>query len=95
MKRYLLFSTVGPFLGGLLLLMAETITSGYWYRASPPDISLFMLIFLATLLYNYLFGIPMAFTLIITLLPKSKRRFAMVASLMRLRSARIVSALSK
>jgi hypothetical protein len=55
MKRYLLFSTVGPFLGGLLLLMVETKTSGYWYRASPPDISQFMLIFLATLPYNYLF----------------------------------------
>ena len=44
-------------LGGLLLLIAETITSGYWYRAPPPDISQFMLIFLATLPYNYLFGI--------------------------------------
>jgi hypothetical protein len=56
MKRYLLFFTVEPFLRGLLLLMAETITSGYWYRASPPDMSQFMLIFLATLPYSYLFS---------------------------------------
>lgn len=55
MKRYLLFSLAGPFLSGFLLLLAETIMSGYWHRAR--NITPFVLIFLATLPYNYLFGI--------------------------------------
>ena len=57
MKRYILFSIIGPFLGGLFLFMAMTITSGYWHRAFPPNISLFVFVFLAGLPYNYLFDI--------------------------------------
>jgi hypothetical protein len=30
MKRYLIFVAVGPFLGGLLLLLATTVASEYW-----------------------------------------------------------------
>jgi hypothetical protein len=57
MKRYLLFSLIGPFLGGLILFTAATITSGYWHRTFSPDITRFVLTFLAALPYNYLFGI--------------------------------------
>ena len=30
MKRYLIFAAIGPFFGGLLLLFATTVASGYW-----------------------------------------------------------------
>src|ERR1700677_4149085 len=57
MKRYLLFSLIGPFLGGLILFTAVTITSDYWHGTFSPDINRFVLTFLAALPYNYLFGI--------------------------------------
>ncbi len=30
MKRYLIFGAIGPFVGGLLMLFAITLASGYW-----------------------------------------------------------------
>jgi hypothetical protein len=58
MKRYVIFAALGPLLGGFLLLLASTVTSGYW--GHPPSLSeagkLFA-VFARTLQYSYLFGI--------------------------------------
>jgi Family of unknown function (DUF5413) len=58
MKRYAVFAVLGPLLGGFLLLLATTATSGYW--SHPPSLSeadrLFR-VFVSTLQYSYLFGI--------------------------------------
>jgi hypothetical protein len=58
MKRYAVFAVLGPLLGGFLLLLATTATSGYW--SHPPSLleadRLFR-VFASTLQYSYLFGI--------------------------------------
>jgi hypothetical protein len=58
MKRYAVFAALGPFFGGFLLLLATTVTSGYW--SHPPSLSeagkLFSE-FAMTLQYSYLFGL--------------------------------------
>jgi multisubunit Na+/H+ antiporter MnhB subunit len=57
MKRYLIFGAIGPFFGGLLLLFATTVASGYWTETSPSEVGKFFVTFVKTLQYSYLFGI--------------------------------------
>jgi len=57
MKRYLVFVIVGPFLGGLFLLLATTYQSGYWTQTSLSEVVKFVTVFFKSLLYNYLFGL--------------------------------------
>jgi hypothetical protein len=57
MKRYLVFAVVGPFLGGFWLLLASTLTSGYWSQPiSAAQIGKLVTVFATTLQYSYLFG---------------------------------------
>src|SRR5579871_5296374 len=58
MKRYLIFGALGPLLGGFLLLLTTTVTSGYW--SHPPSVSeaeRLISVFVKTLQYSYLFGL--------------------------------------
>ena len=58
MKRYAIFAVLGPLLGGFLLLLTSTVTSGYW--SHPPSLSeagKLISVFVRTLQYSYLFGI--------------------------------------
>ena len=58
MKRYLVFAALVPLLGGFLLLLATTVTSGYW--SHPPSLSeagKLLTVFTRTLQYSYLFGL--------------------------------------
>ena len=57
MKRYLIFGTIGPPVGGLLMLFATSMASGYWTETSWSEISKFLGAFVTTLPYSYLFGI--------------------------------------
>ena len=57
MKRYLIFGVIGPFVGGLLMLFATTVASGYWIETSWAEIGKFLAAFFKTLQYSYLFGI--------------------------------------
>lgn len=57
MKRYLIFAALGPFLGGFLLLLATTYTSGYWTQTNIGEIKKLLAVFVRTLQYAYLFGI--------------------------------------
>ena len=57
MKRYLIFAVIGPFVGGLLLLFATTVASGYWTETSWTEVGKFFTTFARTLQYGYLFGI--------------------------------------
>jgi hypothetical protein len=57
MKRYLIFAALGPFLGGFLLLVATTVTSGYLHQADLSGVARLLVVFLKTLQYSYLFGI--------------------------------------
>jgi hypothetical protein len=57
MKRYLIFGTIGPLLGGFLMLFATTVASGYWRDTNWPEIGKFLGAFVKTLQYSYLFGI--------------------------------------
>jgi hypothetical protein len=57
MKRYLIFAALGPFLGGFLLLIATTVTSGYWTQTDASEVAKLFVVFLKTLQYSYLFGI--------------------------------------
>jgi Family of unknown function (DUF5413) len=57
MKRYLIFAAVGPFFGGLLLLFATTVASGYWAETDLKEVGKFFATFAWTLQYSYLFGI--------------------------------------
>lgn len=57
MKRYAIFGGLGPLLGGFLLLLATTVTSGYW--SHPPSLSeaeRLLEVFGMTFQYSYLFG---------------------------------------
>jgi uncharacterized membrane protein YeaQ/YmgE (transglycosylase-associated protein family) len=56
MKRYVIFAALGPFLGGFFMLVANTVTSGYWSQPNSELTKLFV-VFLKTLQYSYLFGI--------------------------------------
>jgi hypothetical protein len=59
MKRYVIFAALVPLLGGFLLLLTTTITSGeYW--SHPPSLSeasKLVTVFFKTLQYSYLFGV--------------------------------------
>lgn len=57
MKRYLIFAAIGPFIGGLLLLLATTVSSGYWTETNWGEVGKFLSAFFKTLPYSYLFGI--------------------------------------
>jgi hypothetical protein len=57
MKRYLIFAAIGPFIGGFLLLLVTTYQSGYWDQTNMAEVGKFLLGFIKTLQYNYLFGI--------------------------------------
>ncbi|MFH1344615.1 MAG: DUF5413 family protein [Pseudomonadota bacterium] len=60
MRRYLIFATVGPLFGGLLLLFARTFASGYWIETNWPEVGNFFVIFAKTLHYSYLFLVAQA-----------------------------------
>jgi uncharacterized membrane protein YeaQ/YmgE (transglycosylase-associated protein family) len=57
MKRYVIFGIIGPFVGGLLLLFMATYQSGYWEQTSLAEVGKFLLGFVKSLQYNYLFGL--------------------------------------
>ena len=58
MKRYLIFAAIGPFFGGLLLLFATTVASGYWTETNlSGGRQVLFEVFARTLQYSYLFGI--------------------------------------
>ena len=57
MKRYLIFAALGPFLGGFFMLVASTVTSGYWDHPTWAEATKLFVDFLKTLQYSYLFGI--------------------------------------
>ena len=57
MKRYLIFGVICPFFGGLLMLFATTVASGYWTDTNWSEIGKFVGAFVKTLQYSYLFGI--------------------------------------
>jgi predicted ribosomally synthesized peptide with SipW-like signal peptide len=57
MKRYLIFAALVPLLGGFLLLLATTVTSGYWTETDWAELVKFLAAFAKTLQYSYLFGI--------------------------------------
>ncbi|MBU6458311.1 MAG: DUF5413 family protein [Bradyrhizobium sp.] len=57
MKRYLIFAALGPFLGGFFLLVANTVTSGFWDHPTWAEVTKLFVVFLKTLQYSYLFGI--------------------------------------
>ena len=60
MKRYVIFAAVGPFFGGLLLLFARTVASGYWTETNWSEVGEFFVTFVMTLPYSYLFLIVQA-----------------------------------
>ena len=57
MKRYLIFAAIGPFFGGFLLLLATTVSSGYWTQTNWGEVGKFFATFVKTLPFSYLFGI--------------------------------------
>ena len=57
MKRYLIFGAICPFFGGLLMLFATTVASGYWTDTNWSEIGKFFGAFFRTLQYSYLFAI--------------------------------------
>ena len=63
MKRYLIFATLGPFIGGFLLLIATTVMSGYWNETNLGEVKKIFVVLFSTLQYTYLFGILPALAL--------------------------------
>jgi hypothetical protein len=57
MKRYLIFAAIGPFVGGLLMLFATTMASGYWAETNLKEIGKFFSTFFWTVQYSYLIGV--------------------------------------
>ena len=57
MKLYLILAALGPFLGGFFMLVASTVTSGYWDHPTWAEATKLFVDFLKTLQYSYLFGI--------------------------------------
>jgi uncharacterized membrane protein YeaQ/YmgE (transglycosylase-associated protein family) len=63
MKRYLIFASLGPFIGGFLLLIATTVMSGYWNETNLGEVKKIFVVLFSTLQYTYLFGILPALAL--------------------------------
>jgi hypothetical protein len=58
MKRYLIFASLVPLIGGFWLLLVTTWLSGYWsHPPSPAEVEKLIAIFVITFQYSYLFGI--------------------------------------
>jgi hypothetical protein len=57
MKRYLIFAAIGPFIGGLLMLFATTVASGYWTETNLSEVGKFFSTFFWTVQYSYLAGV--------------------------------------
>lgn len=57
MKRYLIFALLGPAVGGFLLLLTTTFTSGYWTTTSAAEVAKVFSVAASTLQYSYLFGL--------------------------------------
>src|SRR4249920_3361127 len=57
MKRYLIFAAIGPFIGGLLMLFATTMASGYWIETNLKEVGKFISTFFWTVQYSYLIGV--------------------------------------
>jgi Family of unknown function (DUF5413) len=58
MKRYAIFGASGPLIGGFLLLLTTTLTSGYWsHSPSLLEAERLLTLFARTLQYSYLFGL--------------------------------------
>ena len=57
MKRYLIFAAIGPFVGGLLMLYATTVASGYWSDTNWMEVRKFFSTFFWTVQYGYLIGV--------------------------------------
>jgi hypothetical protein len=57
MKRYLIFAAIGPFVGGLLMLFATTVASGYWSDTNWMEVRKFFSTFFWTVQYSYLIGV--------------------------------------
>ena len=57
MKRYLIFAALGPLLGGFLLLLVNTLMSGYWTHTDLSEVAKLFVVFATKLQYSYLFGI--------------------------------------
>lgn len=55
MRRYVIFALVGSFFGGVLLLFARTVASGYWIETNWPKVGNFFVTFAMTLPASYLF----------------------------------------
>ena len=57
MKRYLIFAALVPLLGGFLLLLVNTLMSGYWTHTDLSEVAKLFVVFATKLQYSYLFGI--------------------------------------
>ena len=57
MKRYLIFAALAPLLGGFVLLLVTTYTSGYWTHTDLAEVRKLLVVFAKTLQYSYFFGI--------------------------------------
>jgi hypothetical protein len=57
MKRYVIFATLGPLIGGFLLLLVTTILSGYWAQTNLSELAKLVVVFVKSLQFSYLFGI--------------------------------------
>jgi hypothetical protein len=57
MKRYLIFGALGPFIGGVLLLLTTSYLSGYWSQTNLMEVGKFIVVLFKSLQYSYLFGI--------------------------------------
>ncbi|WP_424631341.1 DUF5413 family protein [Bradyrhizobium sp. SYSU BS000235] len=63
MRRYVIFILLGPFIGGFLLLVASSVTSGFWQPPVSEELGKLFKVFFLALPYSYLFGfIPAAMT---------------------------------
>jgi hypothetical protein len=49
--------SVSPLIGGFLLLLATTVSSGYWTETNWGEVGKFLAAFVKTLPYSYLFDI--------------------------------------
>ena len=57
MKRYLIFAAIGPFIGGLLVLFATTVASGYWTDTNWMEVRKCFSTFFWTVQFSYLIGV--------------------------------------